>query len=59
MRQYQVLIVGEDGHVTKRIDLYCSTDAVAKEWANVFLDKYDVEVWHHNTKIAVFKHKTH
>ena len=60
MREYRVFIVDEGGNVTNRIDLHCSNDAVAKEWAKVVLaDKHDVELWHRNTKIAVFKHETH
>ena len=60
MRQYRVFIVDEDGHVTKCIDLHCSNDAIAKDWAKVVsVDKHDVELWHRSTKIAVFKHETH
>jgi hypothetical protein len=59
MRDYRAFIIGEDGHVTDRINLWCRNDADAKEWAKGLVDKHDVELWHRKEKIAVFKHETH
>jgi hypothetical protein len=59
MPDYRALIIGEEGHVINRVDLYCSNDALAKEWAEVLAGKHDVELWHRKEKIAVFKHETH
>ena len=59
MRDYQAFIIGEDGHVKDRVNLWCKDEADAKEWAKALVSNNEIELWHRETKIAVFKHETH
>ena len=57
MRDYRVFVLGEDGHVTNRIDLWCTDDADAKERAKKLVDGRDMELWHRDQRIAIFHPK--
>lgn len=55
-RDYHAFVLGPDGHVQFRHDLYCATDAEAIERAKQLVDGHDIELWHREKKIATFKH---
>jgi hypothetical protein len=54
---YHAFVIGPDGHVQFRYDLYCATEAEARERAMQLVDgRHDIELWHRDKKIARFKH---
>jgi hypothetical protein len=55
-RDYRAYVVGPDGHVRSRYDLYCATDAEAIDRAKQLVDGHDIELWHRDKKIALLKH---
>jgi hypothetical protein len=56
MQDYRVFVLGPDGHVTSRVDLWCTDEADAKERAKQLVDRHDVELWHRDQRIAIFRH---
>jgi hypothetical protein len=57
MHGYRVYIIGPDGHIQNRIDLFCENDDDAKERAKQLVDGHAVELWDEARKIALFKPK--
>lgn len=55
MREYQAYVIGEDGHIQRRIDLACATDDAAKEQAEALVDDHSIELWQSDRKIATFE----
>jgi hypothetical protein len=55
MQEYHAYIMGSDGHILKRIDLFCANDEVAKECAKQLVDGHDVEVWQSDRRIAAYQ----
>jgi hypothetical protein len=43
--EYRAYIMGSDGHVLRRVDLFCADDDTAKERARALVDGHDVELW--------------
>jgi hypothetical protein len=56
MNEYCAYIIGEDGHILRRVDLVCADDDAAKDQAKLLADGHDVELWQLNRQIAEFKH---
>jgi hypothetical protein len=56
MQDYRAFIIGPDGHVRDRVDLWCRTEDDAKERAKQLVNGYDVELWQRDHRIAVFRH---
>ena len=54
MTYYQAYLVGRDGHLIKTVDLSCADEEAAKKRALKMVDGHDVELWHHERKIAQF-----
>ena len=59
MQDFCILVIGEDGHVTSRVDLWCADEEDAKEWAKQLVDRQDVELWHRDQRIAIFHNEKH
>jgi hypothetical protein len=57
MRDYRAFILGPDGHVIDRTDMFCANDEAAKKRAKQLVNGHDVELWHHDRKLAEFKHE--
>jgi len=57
LRDYRVFVIGPDGHVTSRIDLWCADEADAKERAEKLVDGHNVELWYRDQRIAIFRHE--
>jgi hypothetical protein len=53
---YRAFEIGEDGHVTGRIDFRdCPNDEAAKQWAKRLVDGKTIEVWDGSRRIARFE----
>jgi hypothetical protein len=57
MQEYRAYVIGSDGHVKLRIDLFCADDDAATERAKALVDGHDVELWQLGRKIAEFRTK--
>jgi hypothetical protein len=57
MQEYRVYVIGLDGHIQERVDLFCADDDVAKERARRLVNGHDVELWQLDRRIATFKAK--
>jgi hypothetical protein len=57
LRDYRAFILGPDGHVIDRTDMFCANDEAAKKRAKQLVNGHDVELWHHDRKLAEFKHE--
>jgi hypothetical protein len=57
MNEYRAYIIGQDGHIFRRIELICADDKVAKEQAKLLVASHDVELWQLDRQIEVFKHE--
>ncbi|UPJ77515.1 hypothetical protein IVB16_21565 [Bradyrhizobium sp. 183] len=55
MREYQAYVIGEDGHIQRRIDVACADDDAAKEQAEALVDDHSIELWQSDRKIATFE----
>jgi len=55
MHGYRAYIIGHDGHIQDRIDLFCENDDDAKERAKQLVDGHAVELWDQARKIARFE----
>jgi hypothetical protein len=55
MPDYRAYVIGPGGHIMDRIDLFCPDDERAKESGEKLVDGRDIELWHHERKIAEFK----
>jgi hypothetical protein len=57
MNEYCAYIIGPDGHILRRVDLFCADDDAAKDQAKQLVDGHDVELWQLGRRIAEFKHE--
>ena len=55
MHGYRAYILGLDGHIQDRIDLFCTNDDEAKERAKQLVDGHAVELWDEARKVARFE----
>ena len=55
MRDYRVLELQPDGHVTNRFDLWAPDDEAAKAQARQAASSHDIEVWRQDRKIAEWR----
>ncbi len=56
VNEYRAYIIGPDGHVLRRVDLFCADDDAAKERARALVDGHDIELWQLDRRITEFKH---
>ena len=56
MLGYRAYIIGRDGHVRDRVDVFAYNEDEAKERAKRLVDGHDVELWDGARKIATFQH---
>jgi hypothetical protein len=57
MHGYRAYIIGQDGRIQDRIELFCNSDEEAKERAKQLVDGYAVELWDEGRRVAVFEPK--
>jgi hypothetical protein len=55
MAHYRAYIMGDDGHISKAVDLVLKDDAEALEAAKQLVDGHDVELWERERRIALLK----
>lgn len=55
MKEYQVYILHEDGHIKSRTDLSCENDEEAKKRAQQLVDGHAIELWQQARKIVKFE----
>ena len=55
MRDYRVLELRPDGHVTDRFDLSAGDDEAAKKQARQAASSPNLELWRHDRKIAEWR----
>lgn len=55
---YRLYIIGEDGHIERRVDLEADDDPSAIEKAQQFVDGKDLELWHRDGLIRKLPRKT-
>jgi hypothetical protein len=54
VHEYSAYIIGDDGHITGRIDLLCADEADAYRRAEQLVDGHTVELWRHDRLLATF-----
>ena len=54
MNGYYAFAIGEDGHVTKRIEIICENDEEAKRRARQLVDGHAIELWQEARMIETF-----
>lgn len=52
--EYHAYIIGEDGYILRRVNLFCTSDDAASEQAARLVDGHDVELWRGSAKVATF-----
>ncbi len=55
MTGYYAYIIGDDGHITNRVQIICDNDAEAKRCAMRLADDHAVELWQQARKIERFE----
>ena len=58
MQDYRAYIIGRDGHIQGRFEFHCSDDEEAKEHTKQYVDGHDVELWHRDQRIAIYRHES-
>ena len=59
MQAYCAYIIGPDGHILTRIDLYCADEDEAKECAVRLVDGQNLELWQGDRRIAEFRRRNY
>jgi len=52
---YRAFLIGPDGHVIDRVDIFCENEDQAKQRAKGLATEWPVELWQCARKIAVFR----
>ena len=55
MPGYYAYLIGHDGRISKRVDLVCEDDEVAKSAAKQMVDGHAIELWQEARMIAAFE----
>lgn len=55
MTGYYAYIIGDDGHITNRVHIFCDDDEEAKRRAKRLVDGHAVELWQQARKVARFE----
>ena len=54
MNGYCAFVIGEDGHITNRIEIICENDEEAKRCARQLVDGHAIELWQEARMIETF-----
>jgi hypothetical protein len=54
MNGYYAFVIGEDGHITNRIEIICENDEEAKRCARQLVDGDTIELWQEARMIETF-----
>ena len=55
MRGYRAYIIGRNGHIMDRVELFCESDDEAKERARQLVDGHAIELWDEGRRIETFE----
>ena len=55
MAGYYVYVIGDDGHVQSRVDIFCKDDDEAKGCAKQMVDGHAIELWQQARRVAAFE----
>ena len=55
MKGYYAFVIGEDGHITNRVEIMCEEDEEAKRCAEQMVDGHAIELWQETRKVATFE----
>jgi hypothetical protein len=55
MQGYYAFVIGEDGHITNRVEVICDDDEEAKRCARQMVDGHAIELWQGARMIASFE----
>ena len=55
LKGYYAYVIGEDGHITNRVEVICDDDEEAKRCARQMVDGHAVELWQGARKVATFE----
>ncbi|MGE9008173.1 hypothetical protein ACO2JO_06300 [Leptospira interrogans] len=54
---YYAYVIGEDGHIQKRVVVHCDNDEEAMRRAEQLVDGHAIELWQEARKVATFQPK--
>ena len=52
MAGYYAYVIGDDGHITNRIEIICEDDEEAKRCATQLVDGHAIELWQEARRIT-------
>ena len=55
MQGYRAFLLGPDGHTTHCYNFWARDDEAAREQAQEFAFGHDLELWHHDRKLAEWR----
>jgi hypothetical protein len=55
MEEYRAYVIGQDGHITNRVDIRCSDEKEARRLAKVVANSHSVEHWLADRFIETFE----
>ena len=55
MGGYHAYIIGDDDHITGRVEIVCEDDEEAKRLAKQLVDGHAVELWQQTRKVARYE----
>jgi hypothetical protein len=55
MEEYRAYVIGQDGHITNRVDIRCSDEKEARRLAKVAANSHSVELWQADRFIETFE----
>jgi len=54
MLEYRAYLIGRNGNIVLRVDLFCDDDEAAKVRAQLLVDMHTVELWQGHRLVARF-----
>ena len=54
---YYAYVLGPDGNIQSRVDLYCDNDEEAERVIEQLLDRHAIELWQASRRIATYQPK--
>jgi hypothetical protein len=55
LQGYRAFVIGLDGHVIDRVDLFCASEEDARERARQLVDGHAIELWEGTRRIERFE----
>lgn len=55
--EYHAYVIGADGLIITRVELFCADDQAARRQAAQLVDGHDIELWRGANRLATFAAK--